>query len=100
MTALRSVLVVGAGLAGARCAETLRAEGYEGALAAPRRGAGRPVRAARAVEGVPRRGARGRQPVPAARLLLGRAAASSSVSATRSPRIDASEDRRDRCRPR
>ena len=26
----RSVLVVGAGLAGARCAETLRAEGYEG----------------------------------------------------------------------
>src|SRR5690242_11174337 len=26
----RSVLVVGAGLAGARCAETLRAEGYDG----------------------------------------------------------------------
>ena len=32
MTALRSVVVVGAGLAGARCAETLRAEGYEGRL--------------------------------------------------------------------
>jgi 3-phenylpropionate/trans-cinnamate dioxygenase ferredoxin reductase component len=29
----RSVLVVGAGLAGARCAETLRAEGYDGDLA-------------------------------------------------------------------
>ena len=28
----RSVLVVGAGLAGARCAETLRAEGYDGEL--------------------------------------------------------------------
>ena len=28
----RSVLVVGAGLAGARCAETLRAEGYDGSL--------------------------------------------------------------------
>ncbi len=28
----RSVLVVGAGLAGARCAETLRAEGYDGGL--------------------------------------------------------------------
>ena len=29
----RSILVVGAGLAGARCAETLRAEGYDGGLA-------------------------------------------------------------------
>jgi NADPH-dependent 2,4-dienoyl-CoA reductase/sulfur reductase-like enzyme len=29
----RSILVVGAGLAGARCAETLRAEGYDGELA-------------------------------------------------------------------
>ena len=28
----RSVVVVGAGLAGCRCAETLRAEGYEGRL--------------------------------------------------------------------
>jgi 3-phenylpropionate/trans-cinnamate dioxygenase ferredoxin reductase component len=28
----RSILVVGAGLAGARCAETLRAEGYDGGL--------------------------------------------------------------------
>ena len=28
----RSILVVGAGLAGARCAETLRAEGYDGSL--------------------------------------------------------------------
>jgi 3-phenylpropionate/trans-cinnamate dioxygenase ferredoxin reductase subunit len=28
----RSVVIVGAGLAGARCAETLRAEGYEGAV--------------------------------------------------------------------
>ena len=27
-----SILVVGAGLAGARCAETLRAEGYDGSL--------------------------------------------------------------------
>ena len=32
MTALRSVVVTGAGLAGTRCAETLRAEGYEGRL--------------------------------------------------------------------
>ena len=32
MTAPGSILVVGAGLAGARCAETLRAEGYEGDL--------------------------------------------------------------------
>ncbi len=30
MTTPRSVLIVGAGLAGARCAETLRAEGFEG----------------------------------------------------------------------
>ncbi len=30
MTTPRTVLIVGAGLAGARCAETLRAEGYEG----------------------------------------------------------------------
>lgn len=30
MTAPRSVLIVGAGLAGARCAETLRAEGFDG----------------------------------------------------------------------
>lgn len=30
--ALSSVLIVGAGLAGARCAETLRAEGYDGKL--------------------------------------------------------------------
>ena len=30
--ALSSVLIVGAGLAGARCAETLRAEGYDGGL--------------------------------------------------------------------
>jgi 3-phenylpropionate/trans-cinnamate dioxygenase ferredoxin reductase subunit len=32
LTAPRSILVAGAGLAGARCAETLRAEGYEGEL--------------------------------------------------------------------
>jgi 3-phenylpropionate/trans-cinnamate dioxygenase ferredoxin reductase component len=32
MTSPRSVLVVGAGLAGARCAETLRAAGYDGEL--------------------------------------------------------------------
>ena len=32
MTPPRSVLVVGAGLAGARCAETLRAEGFDGEL--------------------------------------------------------------------
>ena len=32
MTTPRSILVVGAGLAGARCAETLRAEGYGGRL--------------------------------------------------------------------
>jgi 3-phenylpropionate/trans-cinnamate dioxygenase ferredoxin reductase component len=32
LTAPRSILVVGAGLAGSRCAETLRAEGYDGEL--------------------------------------------------------------------
>jgi 3-phenylpropionate/trans-cinnamate dioxygenase ferredoxin reductase component len=32
LTPPRSILVVGAGLAGSRCAETLRAEGYEGEL--------------------------------------------------------------------
>ena len=32
MTPPRSILVVGAGLAGSRCAETLRAEGYDGEL--------------------------------------------------------------------
>ncbi|HEY7148210.1 MAG TPA: FAD-dependent oxidoreductase [Gaiellaceae bacterium] len=32
MSEPRSILVVGAGLAGARCAETLRAEGYDGEL--------------------------------------------------------------------
>ena len=50
----RSVLVVGAGLAGARCAETLRAEGYDGDARARRRGAVRALRAAGALEGVPR----------------------------------------------
>jgi 3-phenylpropionate/trans-cinnamate dioxygenase ferredoxin reductase subunit len=33
VTGPRTVLVVGAGLAGARCAETLRAEGFDGAVA-------------------------------------------------------------------
>ena len=32
MSTPRTVLIVGAGLAGARCAETLRAEGYDGEL--------------------------------------------------------------------
>jgi len=32
MTKPRSVVIVGAGLAGARCAETLRSEGYDGAV--------------------------------------------------------------------
>ncbi len=32
MNAPRSVVIVGAGLAGSRCAETLRAEGYDGSL--------------------------------------------------------------------
>ena len=32
MSAPRSVVIVGAGLAGSRCAETLRAEGYDGSL--------------------------------------------------------------------
>ena len=32
MTSPRSILIAGAGLAGARCAETLRAEGYDGEL--------------------------------------------------------------------
>jgi hypothetical protein len=32
MTRPASVLIVGAGLAGARCAETLRADGYEGRI--------------------------------------------------------------------
>jgi NADPH-dependent 2,4-dienoyl-CoA reductase/sulfur reductase-like enzyme len=32
MTAPRSILIVGAGLAGARCAETLRAEGFDGGI--------------------------------------------------------------------
>ena len=32
MTSPRSVVIVGAGLAGSRCAETLRSEGYDGSL--------------------------------------------------------------------
>ena len=50
-----TVLVVGAGLAGARAAETLRAEGYDGRLIVVGDEASRPVRAAGPLEGVSRR---------------------------------------------
>ena len=54
MTAPRSILVVGAGLAGARCAETLRAEGYGGRLVVVGDETLGTLRASCALEGVPR----------------------------------------------
>ena len=50
-----TVLVVGAGLAGARAAETLRAEGYDGRLIVVGDEASAPVRAAGPLQGVSRR---------------------------------------------
>ena len=50
-----SVVIVGAGLAGAKAAEALREQGFDGPRRAGRRRGRAPVRAAAAVEGVPAR---------------------------------------------
>ena len=66
-------MIVGASLAGAKAAETLRAEGFDGRLVligAERRA---PVRAPAAVEGVPARRGRAREGLRARRGLLRRA---------------------------
>ena len=74
MTSPRSILVVGAGLAGARCAETLRAEGYDGELVLvgeePFAPYERPALSKEFLSGEQER----LRPVPAARLVLGGAA--------------------------
>ena len=55
-------VIVGAGLAGAKAAETLRAEGFDGRRRPGRRRAGAPVRAAAAVQGLPAGHGRARAP--------------------------------------
>ena len=57
----RTFVIVGASLAGAKAAETLRAEGFAGRMRARRRGARPPVRASAAVQGLSARRDRPRQ---------------------------------------
>ena len=91
-----SILVVGAGLAGARCAETLRAEGYAGSLVVLGDEAPAAVRAARALEGVSR-GHQGRARAPAARtVFLGRSSDRAAARGARRRRRPASPDGDDR----
>ena len=98
MTSPRSILVVGAGLAGARCAETLRAEGYDGELVLVGEEPFAPYeRPALSKEFLVGREERFR-PVPAARLVLARSSGSSSCSASASPRSIGSEGPQRRAR--
>ena len=61
----RRVLILGAGLAGSRCAQTLRAEGFDGEITLVGDGAPSSLRAARALQGVPcRHPQRARPPAP------------------------------------
>ena len=100
MSSPRSVLVVGAGLAGARCAETLRAEGYDGELMLVGEEPFAALRASRALEGVPRRRSLRREICPAAERVLGRAAGSSWSSVSASRRVDRrAQDGDDQRRP-
>jgi hypothetical protein len=55
MTTDTTHLIVGASLAGAKAAETLRAEGFDGAAHLDRLGERAALRASAAVEGVPAR---------------------------------------------
>ena len=94
MTTPRTILIVGAGLAGARCAETLRAEGYRRRARARRRGAARAVRAPGPLEGVPRRQARPRGHDSSPRVVLERAADRPCASARGSSRSTGTRRRR------
>ena len=90
------VLIVGAGLAGSRCAETLRSARLRGRGAARRRGAAPAVRAARALEGVPRGSPRrGR---PQTRDVLAREGSRAPARHAGSSRGHGRSHRRDRCR--
>ena len=81
-----TVVIVGAGLAGARAAETLRAPRVPGQSRARRRGTRAAVRAARALEGIPRRQPRRDLAAPAPAHVLGTSTRSSSCSRTESTR--------------
>ena len=61
MSAEQTYVIVGASLAGAKAAETLRAEGFDGRLAADRRRGRAALRASAALEGVPARRGGARQ---------------------------------------
>ena len=73
MTSDQTFVIVGASLAGAKAAETLRAEGFDGRDRAGRRRGRAPVRAPAAVEGVPARRGRAREGLRARGGLLRRA---------------------------
>ena len=76
------VLIAGAGLAGSRCAETLRAGRVRRAHRGRRRGAPRALRAPGALEGAAQRGRAAGEPGPARRRASGPAATSSCGSAS------------------
>ena len=73
MPADSGYVIVGASLAGAKAAETLREEGFDGRGRADRRRAAAALRAAAAVQGLPARRRRGRLGVRARRGLVRRA---------------------------
>ena len=84
----RTVVIVGAGLAGARAAETLRAEGFAARVVLVGDEPVRALRAARALEGVPRGHARRGVAAAAPAGVLGRARHRARARATASSPID------------
>ena len=73
MTSDQTHVIVGASLAGAKAAETLREEGFDGRVVLGRRGGRAPLRAPAAVEGLPARRGRAREGLRPRRGLLRRA---------------------------
>ena len=73
MTSDQTHVIVGASLAGAKAAETLREEGFDGRVVLVGRGGGAPLRAPAAVEGLPARRGRAREGLRPRRGLLRRA---------------------------